>query len=420
MERKISEAKRRFIADESNDWVSRGLITAEQRGVILDSYAVARRFPMVLVTLGIFLIGLGVLAFIAANWAFMSGWLKIMLLTGSYIASVAAACFLERKGRAVSATVLLFLSGFLLMGATAVTSQVFHTGGSLESLLLVWLVVYAPTWLLVRDISIFVMFEAVVLIYLNMEYADYGFFSRYYAENMRSLTLGPPIPAILTLAVVAAAWWGWYECVRIGKEDPESKLKYFLVGGSTRKIFFSNIAILNWVTWMCVINSRHESFLPFFLLILVIGLGIEALGWKLSASDLDLQGLLCVAVSGFALTIPFVWEFRGSPYFADPVIAPNVASSLVFAAYLVWRILRGRWWSGFTVFLFCALAAHWYFDTFYTFMSRSAFFISVGIILLATAFACFKWRKYKARPSVGASVENLPVTGAKGGADDAE
>jgi uncharacterized membrane protein len=121
--------------------------------------------------------------------------------------------------------------------------------------------------------------------------------------------------------------------------------------------------------------------------------------------------LLCVAVSSFALTIPFVWEFRNAPYFDDPVIAPNVLASLVFAAYLVWKILRGRRLSGFAVFLFCALAARWYFDTFYTFMSRSAFFISCGVILLATAFACLKWRKYKSRPIS----EN-----AKGGADDAE
>ncbi|MDR3163981.1 MAG: DUF2157 domain-containing protein [Synergistaceae bacterium] len=408
MERKISEAKRRFIANESNDWVARGLITDQQRGVILDSYAAVRRSPMVIVALGILLIGIGVLSFIAANWRFMSGWLKIALLTGSYIASVTAACFLERRGRAVSATALLFFSGFLLMGAMAVTSQVFHTGGSLESLLLSWLVVYVPTCLLARDISIFVMFEAVVLIYINMEYGDGRFF--YHAGDMRGLTLGPPVPAVLVFAVAAAAWWEWYGRARTGKGEPESRLKYFLVGGSTRKIFFSNIAILNWIAWMCVINSRHGSFLPFFLLVLTVGLGIEALGWKLGASDLDLQGLLCVAVSGFALTVPMVWEFSGSPYFTDSVIAPNVAASLAFAAYLVWRIFRGRRWSGFTVFLFCALAARWYFDTFYTFMTRSAFFLSCGAIILAMAFVCFKWRKY----------ENRVIDDTKGGADDAE
>jgi uncharacterized membrane protein len=414
LERKISEAKRRFIANESDDWVASGLITAEQRGVILDSYTAARRFPAVIVTLGILLIGVGVLTFIAANWAFMSGWFKITLFTGSYIASVAAACFLERRGRAMLATAMLFLSGFLLMGAMAVTSQVFHSGGSLESLILVWLVAYAPTLLLARDVSIFVFFEAVVLIYLNMEYAahmDFYYYDYYSGDRIVNLTLGPLIPTLLTLAVAAVAWWGWYESVRMGKGDPESKLKYFLVGGSTRKIFFSNIAILNWFTWMCVINSRHESVLPFFLAILVIGFGIEALGWKLGASDLDLQGLLCVAVSGFALTFSKIWEFRSHSYFDDSIIAPNVAASLVFAAFLVARMFRARRWGGFTVFLFCVVAARWYVDTFYTFMSRSAFFISCGIILLATAFACFKWRKYKSRP--------VPDE-AKGGADDAE
>jgi uncharacterized membrane protein len=410
LERKISEAKRKFIANESNDWVTRGLITAEQRGVILDSYAAARRFPAVIVTLGILLLGIGVLTFIAANWIFMSGWLKIALLTGSYITSVAAACFLERRGHLMPATALLFLSGFLLMGAMAVTSQVFHTGGSLASLLLVWLVVYAPTWLLVRDISVFVLFGTVVLIYLNMEFARYGDFY-YYGYNTGGLPLGPPIPTILTLAVVSVAWWCWYDSVRNGEKDPGSRLRYFLIGGSTRKIFLSNLAILNWVTWMCVINSRHESVLPFFILILVIGIGIGALGRKLDASDLELQGLLCVAFSGFALTIPIVWESRSYMYFGDFAIAPHVAASLAFAAFLVWKILRGGRWSGFTVFLFCALAARWYFDTFYTFMSRSAFFISGGIILLAAAFACFKWRKYKIRP--------VPED-AKGSADDAE
>ncbi|MDR1049344.1 MAG: DUF2157 domain-containing protein, partial [Synergistaceae bacterium] len=65
MERRVSKWKRRFLADESRLWVESGLISEAQRGGILEGYAGADSFPVSILTLGVTMIGLGVLSFIA-------------------------------------------------------------------------------------------------------------------------------------------------------------------------------------------------------------------------------------------------------------------------------------------------------------------------------------------------------------------
>jgi hypothetical protein len=386
------------------------LISEGQRNVILDNYVVVKHLPAVVVTLGALMIGIGVLSFIAANWRMMPGWLKIALIVSSYVASVAGAYYFERSSRKTASEILLFFSGFLILGGIALMSQIFHIAGDLTDLWVTWLIVFAPTLLLVRSIPIYVLYESIALIYINSIYYQYNdlfSFSRDRLHPFNILEIFTPYqPTILMIFMVALAWWIWRESRKNELAAGGSKIKAILLGGSARAVFWSNFLILNWFTWICVTNSRGNGPLPFIFAIIFIGIIIEAMAYKLNTGDLDLQGLLCVTLSGMSLTFGSIWEIGRYRY--DQGIGRPLISSLILAVYLFYRIIYRSRFGGLSVFLLCVLLARWYFDMFYSFMSKSLFFILGGVLMLAIAFAYRRWNKWNksASKSAGSSVDS--------------
>jgi uncharacterized membrane protein len=379
--------------------VDDGIISAETRDGILASYISTRKLPAVIWALGLSMIGLGILSFIAANWEYLGRFLKIVLIVGLYAGSVTGACICERKGRKIASELLIFLSGFFLLGGIALMSQVFHISGSLESLLLTWLIVYLPTLLIVRNLAVYLLYEVVTLFYVNVAFVDYLDLARSwrrYDDVVSGIYAGPFWPKALIVLLVGMAWrnWNdrrraWNEREKLSPAPSEPWARYFFIGGWTRKIFFSNFLILNWFTWMCVINSKYDVILPYILGVLAIGAFILFTAKCLDAADLEWQGLLITAAAGMSLTFKFAWRnFDFSDEYTVMILA-----SVLLGAYLVSRIIRRRRGGGFATFLFCALLARWYFDLFYTFMDTAIFFISGGVFLLFVAFAYKKWNK---------------------------
>jgi uncharacterized membrane protein len=403
LERRISESKRQFLSDESQKWVEDGVISAAQRGGILGCYVVKKTLPTVVLTLGVCMIGTGVLTFIAANWQALPSWFKIALIIGSYASSVGGAYVFERRGMRNASDALLLLSGFLLMGGTALMSQVFHTQGSVTGLLATWLLAFAPTFLIVQNISIYILYEIIAIAYMNILYIEHFDEYRNYSYDTAAFPALGPIRATLAVALlVGAAWWVWSGARKKSRTE-SSKLKNFFVGGATRRIFWSNFLVVNWFTWICVMNGSDRSILPYIFGVLIIGGAVTLMAWRLDAGDLDWQGLLLVGISAMSLTFPAVWDtysYRYS-YSGDlNVSSPAVFSSLLLGAYLVFRIIRRQRGGGFATFLFCALLARWYFDVFYSFMSKSLFFVSGGVIMLGVAYAYRKWHKASDKPEL--------------------
>ncbi|MDR1651777.1 MAG: DUF2157 domain-containing protein [Synergistaceae bacterium] len=395
MERKISESKHRFLSEESRGWVDGGIITEEQRGGIIACYTVVRALPAAVMALGAAMIGIGVLSFIAANWNVIPPFLKIVMIVGSYICSAAAAFMCEKKGHKTASDVLLFFSGFLVLGGFALLAQIFHLSGDITGLLGLWLAVYAPTFFLVRSVPVYALYETVSIAYVCIIYWSY--LNRSWERgDQSSLILGPWQPYALLLLLAVSAWYSWYEESR-APAGSSSRLRDFFIGGSTRRAMLGNFFIVVWFSWMCVINSRHESFLPYVFGILVIGAAINAAAWKLDASDLDWQAMLLISAAGLALTFPFIWSSSDLySYSRDrSVLTPHTAASgAALGAYLVYRIIRRRKGGGFSTFMFCVLLARWYFDMFFDFMDKSIFFLTGGAVLLSIAYACRKWRGY--------------------------
>ncbi|MCL2683715.1 MAG: DUF2157 domain-containing protein [Synergistaceae bacterium] len=402
MERGISESKHRFLADESRAWVEREIITSGQRDSIMECYVTAKKFPVVALTLGVASIGIGVLSIIAANWRYMPPVLKIAIIVGVYIGSVGAAYFCEKKRYLIVSDVLLFLSGFILLGGLALLSQVFHIEGAIDGLFLTWLVVYAPTFLLVRNISIFILYEIVSGAYICAAFMNYYNSSRgfYDYDGTRPITLGLWQPLVVILVVVAVAWWEWYRERGVSYAGSRSKLRDFFVGGSTRRLMLSNFLIIIWFSCLCLINSRHESALPYVIVILIIGVAIQILARRLDATDLDWQAMLLISLCGLALSFDYIWDYHFWRY-DDHFKLETIGSSAALGVYLAWRILSRAGGSGWATVFFCLLLARWYFDMFFDFMDKGIFFVVGGALLIAISVAYSKWKKHGSVPAGG-------------------
>jgi uncharacterized membrane protein len=340
------------------------------------------------------MIGIGVLCVVAANWWYIPPVLKIFIIVGAYIGSVTAAFFCEKNQRPNASGVLLFLSGFILLGGLALLSQIFHIEGTIDGLLLTWIVVYAPTFLFVRNISIYILYEIVSAVYICAIFMNYNdsrlIFFGY--DELRPTTLGPWRPFVIVLVVVAAAWWEWYREREALPAESQSKFRDFFVGGPTRRIMLSNFLIIIWFSWLYVINSGQESLLSYIMRVLAIGVTIQIIARLLGASDLDWQALVVISVCGLALTFDFAWEERFSRSPGNFTVE-IVGSSAALGVYLVWRILSQNRGSGLATVFFCLQLIRRYFEMFFDFMDKGMFFLVGGVLLIAIGIAYMRLNK---------------------------
>lgn len=332
---------------------------------------------LAIVVVGVLLIGLGILSFIAANWFHVPRWFRIVTIIAAYGTSVLAAYLLESRRRPTEAGALLFFSGFLLMGGTVLISQAFHIRGDLKDLLFVWLFAYTPTFLLARNLPVYLLYDTVSLFYVNLLYLRYP---HDYFLSTRMLSLNPSIlfrpwpPLFLLILIVGSAW-------AIHRADPAKR---------TTRLFFGNLFLANWLawilTWLMAFSTPSETpYLFFFLGLLISGAIASLMGLRLRSFKLDVQGLVLTGVSGLALTFSPLWRWGGGAWIGPTTVGP-VAVTLWIGAYLTYRTARGGRDSMIALVFLFALLMRWYFDMFYSFMSKSLFFTSAGVILLGTTY----------------------------------
>jgi uncharacterized membrane protein len=124
-------------------WVRRGWVPRKHQQSILDYVAQQERKPTrslvtVLPLMGALLFGAGVITFFAANWSGMSKAMKLVVLFGTLAASYAASGVCQARGRAALAEGLLLL-GTILFGANIfLIAQVYHIDAHYPNGILLW------------------------------------------------------------------------------------------------------------------------------------------------------------------------------------------------------------------------------------------------------------------------------------------
>ncbi|MEN9221809.1 MAG: DUF2157 domain-containing protein [Thermostichus sp. BF3_bins_97] len=141
----LNERFRRQLAGVLDDWVTEGLIEPEQRDRLSQFYqlqtlnrSASGRFALVLLLFGAVLVGLGVISFVAANWAEIPRSVRALSCLGVMVGLQVSGFHLWRQGSRRLGSMLL-LAGELSFGACiGLMAQWMQVGGSPAGLFLAW------------------------------------------------------------------------------------------------------------------------------------------------------------------------------------------------------------------------------------------------------------------------------------------
>jgi uncharacterized membrane protein len=137
-----ASAYARQLAEDLPKWREAGWVTEAGAAAILASLPGARRsaFGMAALigTLGALLIGLGVIAFVGANWEAMPRIYRFgVLIAALALAYIVAGAFLSR-GFVVFSEAALLVAGLVFAAAIALIGQTYHLAGEFQDAVMLW------------------------------------------------------------------------------------------------------------------------------------------------------------------------------------------------------------------------------------------------------------------------------------------
>jgi uncharacterized membrane protein len=151
--------RRRLAADLPN-WRERGWVTAEGAAAILASLESGRSaigLSAVVAVLGAVLFGLGVVAFVGANWEDMPRLVRfILLILAMALAYLIAGALAKRAMPALADAAVLF-AGLVFAAAIALVGQTYHLAGDFADAVLLWIIGALGAAALTRSVSATVM-----------------------------------------------------------------------------------------------------------------------------------------------------------------------------------------------------------------------------------------------------------------------
>lgn len=367
MKRQITKQQLKFLDQELQHQQEIGIISEGQRLEILANYEPKQglSFIRVMLTIGALLVGLGILSFIASNWAELGRVAKfsiiLAILLGSIFASYKVSDSYPKTSKSLLYIgVLTYGAGIFLIG------QMFNFGGHFTGAFLLWALGAFPIAVLFRDKIVYLFTCILAIVYVS------GYFD----------LDGYPYMAIVLIPAL-------YYCN-----------KYLENSGLIT--FFANLVTLDAVLLFARITDMDKFYIS--LLFLGLGLGMYYLPWKMNAGVYRIQGTIVMGVAGLFLTIPEMWRdilYSGSQLVGDDLSAGRMASS-AFAVGLITYLLYLTRKENLTALVFiCAVIFRYYVDTFIDFMPKSIFFITGGLLLLGFGFYFERVRRKKGGVGIG-------------------
>jgi len=356
--RRIGKDQYKLIQREVNFYQNTGLIIGEQADKILDLYEIRQglSFLKVILTTGAVLVGLGVLSFIASNWAAMGRLAKFLIILVGFLGVNTASFMLEEKLPKTSRG-LLYLGAMVYGGGIFLIGQIFNFGGHFTSAFLLWAIGIFPTALLFKDRVLYIFSALLLLVYLN---------------GCADIDVWPAAMLIaLPILYFSARYLGWCPLL----------------------LFVNNLVALNTVGFSAI-KLKLETFYVIFLF-LVIGLAMLYAPRVRENKVFQIQGSIVIGISGLLLTISQVWSTYSVFSGANATIGA-LGFTVIFLIYLLYQVRRE---SLIALIFICATIFRYYFDLTYDFLPKSVFFISSGLLLLGFGF--YIERKIKNKGGMG-------------------
>lgn len=123
------------VKEDLDRWIAAGLVPAEKRTAILDTIPETRRLDAAtaLAWVGGLLLGIAVIAFVAANWDGMPKLVRFAVLLVSFLALAAGAAWATRAERPILSNMLLTIAALVFAASIGLTGQIFDIAGDPRS-----------------------------------------------------------------------------------------------------------------------------------------------------------------------------------------------------------------------------------------------------------------------------------------------
>lgn len=112
-------------------WIGQGLVGADKRDAILATLPEARRLDAAtaLAWIGALLLGVAVIAFVAANWDALSRFARFAVLLVAFLIAACGGAWAARAARPVLTNMLLMVASLIFAASIGLTGQIFDIAG---------------------------------------------------------------------------------------------------------------------------------------------------------------------------------------------------------------------------------------------------------------------------------------------------
>lgn len=119
------------VAQDLDRWIAAGHVSAEKRAAILASIPDARRIDAAtaLAWVGGVLLGIAVIAFVAANWDVLPRLARFGLLLAFFLGLAGAGAWAAHKERPVLSNIALMIAALVFAASIGLTGQIFDIAG---------------------------------------------------------------------------------------------------------------------------------------------------------------------------------------------------------------------------------------------------------------------------------------------------
>ncbi len=396
------------ITEEIDNWYDLSIISKDLRDILVERYPVSSAKGMVisvLITVGSVMVGLGSLLFIASHWSQISVYGKLSLILLSLVITNAAGWWLKFKtgSRPRLGEALFLLGAFFYGSGIWLVSQIFNISGDLPQGLLLWSIGTSAVALATGSAILGVMSTILISSWTMSMSTSLGAQGNYYSIS------GPVIVGFVcgTLASLALSY-------RL--RSPWS-LANTLLGASAWLLSHSPLSEFGFLVWGTILFNLYLLHCTKWPLMappyLYIGV-IPVLGSLLTLT-FDQNTTLELSVNASALMVALLtisWATSLAIYTTDQALKNDaiftgvvsssalilgnlsaglmrifLSNSLFLAVaigllYLAIKKLRNVWLVNTTMVFLAIYILCRYFDTFFSIMDRSFFFLLGGTLLM--------------------------------------
>ena len=364
----LSKKYMAFLNSEVDSWFKDGIITQEQSDRILSLYEVKKsNLRMVLFVAGAILLGLGLVSFIAAHWHEIPKFLRLCMIAGAYLASLAVYVYSgmseTRAGRA-----FLLLSSVIFGAGIVLVPRMYDYSIDWQTRNGWWVIQVLATIFITRDSWQIYLAQFLSLLYL-IQIEAINLFALEFANTSR-ISLIEFFSPVEAFALIIALW-----------------VAYALI--SERLAFNMNMLLT-----LLVIASRMSLCFGGTWTLIILAVAGALMSFLSKWHDTEIMGLLMLGLFGMLLT----WsEFWHDEIFLRPVAGFSglsfwpvlVAVSVAFLMLV--NIYRGHVGIG-VVFCFL-LACRYFFDHFFGYIIKAWGFSFTGVVFMFAGLFFGRLRK---------------------------